>query len=61
MIMTFMTLSSCEALFNAALDQALGLNDEFSVSQNYKPEEKPKKTKKQKTVENLEAAYPSHY
>lgn len=56
-----MTLSSCEALFNAALDQALGLNDEFSVSQNYKPEEKPKKTKKQKTVENLEAAYPSHY
>lgn len=50
MITTCMTLSSCE-LLNLFLDE--------TVNSEYEQKKKQKKTKKQKTVENLNTAYPT--
>ena len=50
MIMTCMTLSSCELL-------CLFLDE--TVNSEYEQKKKQKKTKKQKTVEKLNTAYPT--
>lgn len=50
MITTCMALSSCE-LLNLFLDE--------TVNSEYEQKKKQKKTKKQKTVENLNTAYPT--
>ena len=52
MIMTCMTLSSCELL-------CLFLEETVNSEYEQKKKQKKKKTKKQKTVENLNTAYPT--